>query len=327
MIWARQPWGVPADGYPDSPAARNEWIVSRRGERNQVDPFRAYAFMREVERGPDGTPWETATIFLTNRECPWRCAMCDLWRNTTFKTVPVGAIPKQIRDALEFMPATTRQLKLYNSGSFFDAGAIPAEDLPIIAAMGRRFERVVVECHPSLVGRAALEFAETLGTKLEIAMGLETAHPHALERLNKRMTLEDFRRAAEMLGKAGIALRTFLLAPAPFIDPSEREEWTRRTIDFAVDCGAEVVSIIPTRTGNGAMEELERLGHFAEPGLRAVEDAHDYGVGIRRARVFADLWDLRRFSRCEKCFDARAKRIGQMNLEQSVSPRVACDCG
>lgn len=313
--------------YPSAPNERTEWILARRGERNHVDAGRAYAFMREVERGPDGAAWETATIFLTNRECPWRCAMCDLWKNTTFKTVPVGAIPKQIREALEFMPGTTRQLKLYNSGSFFDPGAIPPADLPIIAAIARRFERVVVECHPSLVGRAAVQFAETLGTKLEVAMGLETAHPHALELLNKRMGLDDFRRAADLLRQARIDVRTFVLAPAPFIVAEERDEWTRRSIDFAIECGAGVVSVIPTRKGNGAMEGLERLGHFSEPGLRALEDAHDHGVALGRARVFADLWDLRHFSRCEICFDARAKRIAQMNMDQCVAPRVACECG
>ncbi len=42
----------------------------------------------------------TATVFLTNRECPWRCLMCDLWRNTTIETVPAGAISGQIDYAL-----------------------------------------------------------------------------------------------------------------------------------------------------------------------------------------------------------------------------------
>jgi len=65
-----------------------------------------------------------ATIFLTNRECPWRCVMCDLWKNTLIDSVPLGAIPSQIDYALARLPAA-RQIKLYNSGSFFDTQAIP----------------------------------------------------------------------------------------------------------------------------------------------------------------------------------------------------------
>jgi uncharacterized Fe-S cluster-containing MiaB family protein len=75
-----------------------------------------------------------ATIFLTNRECPWRCLMCDLWRNTLVDSVPAGAIPEQIEFALRQLPPA-RHIKLYNSGSFFDRRAIPPEDFPAIAGM------------------------------------------------------------------------------------------------------------------------------------------------------------------------------------------------
>ena len=61
-----------------------------------VDPRRPYAFLCERERTAGGEIEEVATIFLTNRECPWRCLMCDLWRNTTNETVPAGAIAEQI---------------------------------------------------------------------------------------------------------------------------------------------------------------------------------------------------------------------------------------
>ncbi len=58
--------------------------------------------------------------------------MCDLWRNTLTETVPRGAIPQQIDYALAQLPAA-RQIKLYNSGSFFDKQAIPPEDYEAIA--------------------------------------------------------------------------------------------------------------------------------------------------------------------------------------------------
>ena len=90
-------------------------ISAVRPARNALSIDRPYEFLVEPECGVDGTVEDVATIFLTNRECPYRCLMCDLWRNTTVESVPVGAIPRQIDYALERLP-TAQHVKLYNSG-------------------------------------------------------------------------------------------------------------------------------------------------------------------------------------------------------------------
>ncbi|PYK97060.1 MAG: hypothetical protein DME19_17605, partial [Verrucomicrobia bacterium] len=333
-----------AEPYPEGSRERDQWVLARRPFRNAVGPRRPYAFLAEAERAESGEVVSVAAIFLTNRECPWRCLMCDLWKNTLTETVPAGAIPAQIDYALTelsrqgsagFQPAssgdirlagdcreprgsaevraTMRQIKLYNSGSFFDPQAIPPGDHDAIARRVAGFERVIVECHPALMGESALKFRDLLNateangvnlppvrelkkrppsprpsprgenspkqfsapralepasrpltpslspyegerapegrvrgklqgqgqpdpldspglraplrrvdvsgdghrhaatTKLEVAMGLETAHPQVLEKLNKRMTLDQFRRAAEFLRKNELALRVFIL--------------------------------------------------------------------------------------------------------------------
>src|SRR5262249_13617703 len=123
---------------------------------------------------------------------------CDLWKNTTGETVPRAVIPAQIRRSLAELPPA-RRVKLYNSGSFFDHRAIPREDHAEIAALLAGFERVIVESHPALVGESCRSFRCLLDGNLEVALGLETVHPSVLERLNKRMTIDDFRRAAERL--------------------------------------------------------------------------------------------------------------------------------
>jgi archaeosine synthase beta-subunit len=311
--------------YPENPADRTRWILSYRGEKAAVDSRRPYAFLFEQERGADGELWSTATIFLTNKECPWRCLMCDLWRNTTDSRVEVGAIPEQIRFALDQLPAA-RQIKLYNSGSFFDEQAIPREDWKDIAELVQCFERVIVECHPALVTPRVGEFAGMMEGRLEVAMGLETAHEQALDKLNKRMTLEMFSNAAQKLSDMDVDLRVFVLLNPPFIPDGEAAAWAKRSIDFAMEARAKVISVIPTRIGNGALDELARQGLFSEPDLAMLEDAVDYGVGLNRARVFADLWDLRRFSKCPKCFDQREARLHQMNCTQQVLARAVCDC-
>ena len=82
--------------YPDRAAARTRWIAAQRGPKNVLDPRIPYASLWEEEIGASGELVPTATLFLTNRECPYRCLMCDLWKNTLDSRVPVRAIPAQI---------------------------------------------------------------------------------------------------------------------------------------------------------------------------------------------------------------------------------------
>jgi radical SAM enzyme (TIGR01210 family) len=312
-----------SSGYPAGDAARERWIIARRPPRNRLDPLRAYAAHVEPEVSESGEPVDVATIFLTNRECPWRCLMCDLWKKTLEESVPPGAIPAQIRDALATL-SPARHVKLYNAGSFFDPHAIPPEDHAEIAAAVSSFERVIVESHPSLVGEACLRFRDRIAGRLEVAMGLETVHPDVLPRLNKRMTLERFAEAAAFLRDAGVALRVFVLSGLPFLDEAEGLEATRASIVWGFNHGASIVSVIPTRSGNGALDDLAARSEFVEPPLSALEDAVAFGLGLRRGRVFADLWDLERFRRCETCFASRALRLAAMNRTQRVLPRKPC---
>jgi hypothetical protein len=338
--------------YPRTIWERDRWIVERRGPRAPLDPRRPYAFFIEEERAESGETVPVVTVFLTNRECPWRCVFCDLWKNTLPDVVPAGAIPEQIDWALSALrssrraeaqtsdggrdhatsgdqslltsAATAKQIKLYNNGSFFDPRAIPPADHPAIAERLRGFERVIVECHPAIVGAPALKFRHLLGTKLEVAMGLETAHPQVLAKLNKRMSLDQFKRAAESLREWDIAVRVFILVQPPFLAEAEALDWAKRSLDFAFACGATVASLIPVRGGNGALETLAAQGQFTPPKLATLEAAADYGVGLRRGRVFADLWDLEKFPACAACFPARRDRLRAMNLQQEVLPRVHC---
>jgi radical SAM enzyme (TIGR01210 family) len=253
--------------------------------------------------------------------------MCDLWQTTLTETVPEGAIVEQVRRALAGLPEA-RWIKLYNAGSFFDPRAIPRSEYEPLAREIARFTRVIVESHPSLVGDDTLRLRDLLPGRLEVAMGLETVHPGLLRRLNKGMTTDDFERAAERLGSAGVSLRAFVLTGLPFLRDEEALDWTTRSIGFAFDCGAEVVAVIPTRPGNGALDALAARGEFDPPPLASLESAVAAGLESGRGRVLADLWNLERFSSCEACFPVRRARLDAMNLSQSVLPKVSCArCG
>ncbi len=329
--------------YPPTPAARDRWILERRGPKQALDPNLPYASAWEEEADASGAMASTAVVFLTNRECPFRCAMCDLWVNTLDVTVGSGAIAQQIRHALDRLPPA-RQIKLYNAGSFFDPRAIPPEDDEEIAGLLAGFERVIVEAHPAFLdrphGERCLRFRDRLQGRLEVAIGLETAHAETLERLNKRMTLDTFARAAAFLQRHDIDLRVFVLARPPFLSPDLSLEWACRSVSLAAESGAVACSVIPTRGGNGAMEalapeearpipsRLAELERIVEHGL-ALRSSTSAGGAGHLMRTFADVWDVERVFGCE-CSPARAERLREMNRSQRVPPVVltggcACD--
>lgn len=313
--------------FPSRSAERDQWILDHRPARNEVDPRRPYAFLVEEEPTHAGELAQVATVFLTNRECPWRCVMCDLWKNTLSGPTPLGAIPEQIQFALSRTPPA-RQIKLYNSGSFFDRQAIPPEDYGSIASLVKQHERVIVESHPSLIGDAVLEFRDLLSGQLEVAMGLETVHRAALEKLNKRLTTQQFAAAAQRLIEANIDLRVFILVQPPFVCADEALFWAQRSVDFAFECGATAVTLIPTRAGNGGMEQLERIGEFTPPKLSVLEAAFAHGLRAKRGRVFVDLWEIADLPGCLHCREERLDRLRRANLSQVLSCAPHCsDCG
>jgi archaeosine synthase beta-subunit len=322
--------------YPAAAFERDRFILALRDVRPRLDAWRYQDLIVEDERTADGRIARVGTVLLTGRECPWRCVMCDLWRGTTMEDTPRGAISQQIADArhrLRDRQEDITQIKLYNAGSFFDPRAVPEDDYDAIAVQLTGLDRVIVESHPALIGPRVDRFLASLARaaasgvppRLEVAMGLETVHPEALDKLNKRMTVDDFARAADLLQQRDVALRVFLLISPPGIPLDEQDDWLCTSVDAALACGATAISLVPTRGGNGALEALSATGAFREPRLEDIERSARAAFLRRRGegRIFVDLWDLERFSDCPICFDARKARLETMNLEQPISPPVS----
>ena len=307
---------MPATRLPDPAAGAPAAPRSARPRARHVDAWTANAWHWEEERTSGGAPQPVLTIFLAGAECPFHCVFCDLWRQTLEGPTPPGAIPAQIEKVLAVAGSLPRDaaVKLYNASNFFDDRAVPPQDDEAIAGLTAPFARVVVESHPRLVGPRCDALAAQLDGRLEVAMGLETAHTGALARLGKAMTLDDFDRAAARLAAAGAALRVFLLVPPPFVPRADVVAWVARSAAHARACGAAHISMIPLR--DDARTEAD---------LSLVEDALDHGAAAAPdCVVTVDLWDIDRLATCARCGPARVARLRHWNLTGRAAPRVAC---
>ena len=313
-------------------------IRDLRPPRPEVDPWKPLGIVEEEERWPDGTTAPSLTVFLAGAECPFTCVFCDLWRFTLEGRTPLGVLPAQLRQALEEWkdgqwktegggPGSRGRIKLYNASNFFDPRAVPREDLPELARLVEPFPHVTVENHPRLTDERCRDFQQRLTGRLEVALGLETIHPQALPRLNKRISVDDFDRAAERLAGWDLDLRVFVLVGSPFIPAAESLEWTVATVAHALDRGARLVALNPVRGGNGELERLAASGDLTLPTLGDLEDALDACLdlpGAREAVVVADLWDVELLACCPECFRARTRRLRRLNLTGRPEPRIEC---
>jgi uncharacterized Fe-S cluster-containing MiaB family protein len=303
----------------------DQQIRHLRPPKERVDPYKAHGSLLEEERRPDGKTERALTAFLAGAECPYTCTFCDLWKWTIDGPTPPGALTVQLESILRAQEAPLPdRLKIYNASNFFDQRAVPAEDIPAIARLASAFAGVTVESHANTIGPRTLALARQLSGRLEVAIGLETIHPLAAERANKRLDLGRFDWATRFLAENRIDLRVFVLLGAPYVPADESVAWTVRTVEYAVQRGAALVSIIPVRGGNGELERLEALGYFTRPTLTQLEDALDGCLQFTGTVVTADLWDVNRLIACQHCAAARIERLGRVNATGRAQVRIAC---
>ena len=312
-----------------SMSAADRRIRSLRPPKVHVDASRTHGSLLEDERRPDGRTERTLTVFLAGAECAFTCSFCDLWRWTVDGPTPPGALIRQLESVIEGLPVPVPdRLKLYNASNFFDKRAVPPADLPGIATMASPFAAVTVESHANTIGPGTLAFARLIRGRLEVAMGLETVHPAASSQLNKRLDLGRFDRAARFLSINGIDLRVFVLLGVPHIPAGESVAWTVRSVEYAVERGASVVSIIPVRGGNGELERLQSIGEFRPPTLSELEDAMDGCLQFTSTVIAADLLDAGELPACESCRSERIGRLRRLNATGCAEARIACAvCG
>lgn len=328
-------------------------IESLRQPKAKLDPFRPIAVIHEYEatarpsrvhatsnqRKADAVAPQRASVtsvFLTGAECAFRCTMCDLWKHTLDTPTPPGAIPTQIDIALQSdarnetcNAESPRWIKLYNSSNFFDPRCVPPEDWDAIAFRVADFDRVIVENHPRLIDSKVGMFAEKIGGKLEVAMGLETVYAASIKLLNKQMSLDDFERAARDLTNMSVDLRAFILLQPPGMPAEMAVDGVIDSLRFADHCGTRHASIIATRGGNGMMEHLSLNGTFKAPNAFSLERCFDRALISDLAMVITvDLWDFEKLAGlCESCVDLRRQRLLSMNLSQSILPPCELNCG
>jgi hypothetical protein len=81
--------------------------------------------------------------------------------------------------------------------------------------------------------------------------------------------------------------------------------------------------LVPTRSGNGALDALQESGHFEAPD--GLEAALAYGVGSGGSRLRGP-WDVERLQVCAACFPGRVERLRQISRVRLFRRRCLRRC-
>ncbi|MGQ9583311.1 MAG: archaeosine biosynthesis radical SAM protein RaSEA [Thermoplasmatota archaeon] len=247
------------------------------------DPRKPVASWSEPE-ALEGRVERAAVVVLRTRGCAWaKCSMCGYHRE---------AVPATAEDIVAQLGVWLggvggeRVAKIYTSGSFFDEREIPPDARgAILAAVGRRFERVVVETRPGFLSEGALAAALAACPQLEVALGLESVSPRVLEHsIGKGFALSDFERAAALVRRMGGRVRTYILLKPPFLTEREALEDAVSSALRAAPL-SHCISLNPVNVQRGTpVEALWKRGLYRPPWLWTVAECLVRSARELRAR-------------------------------------------
>ncbi len=250
------------------------------------------------QRGPDLKPrlWSNTTeteqsiiitMVLPTRGCSWAlsesggCSVCGYVNDSSRdRPIPSEQILEQINYFLNrVVPTKPIELKLFNSGSFFDENDVPRTLRLQILDLVKKTPEVIllsVESRPEYLLNQQKIIDETnrllKPIKLEIGIGLESSNSAILKDCwNKGFSIEDYRKSVKMAHSQDIRIKTYILIKPPFLTEAEAIYDSIMTTFEAVKIGTNVVSFNPCNIQNGTLvHELTKKDRYQPPWLWSI---------------------------------------------------------
>lgn len=247
-------------------------------------------------------PGHELVIILKTRGCAHHysedggCTMCGYNNESTGRELDEAAILQQFDGAMDkhregLTGNTPVVLKIFNSGSFFDDGEIPAGARVGIAnriAGHPAITELAIESRPEFITRERVAaFKEALPRTIaaETGIGLESWDDAIrMDLLHKGFDRDAFLLARDVLGASGMGTKVYIFVKPPFLSEAGALEDAWRTCREAIGLGVSTVSINPATIHAGTL--LERLWNdhlYRPPWLYTIRVLLDrmFGLGAR----------------------------------------------
>lgn len=180
-------------------------------------------------------------FFLKSGKCAWkRCLFCGYGRTCGIEPTVENLI-KEFDLFFGNLNNNITHLKVFGSGSFLDEKQVPKEARLYFIEKCRKnsIKELTIESRPEFITSEKLR--EFNGITLTVAVGLEVADNHILDKINKGFCLRDYENAAGILHSHGCKLRTYLLVNPPFVDDIQKS--LENSVEYALKYSDSVVLI------------------------------------------------------------------------------------
>ena len=191
-------------------------------------------------------------IIFRTQGCSWAlksgCSMCGYFNDSMWKKVSDDDILTQFNTAMNNY-SDQKFVKIFTSGSFLDNKELaPIIRKEILSKLLETTDKISVESRPEFITDKTLsEIKKINDSKIfEVGIGLETANDSIRkDYLNKGFTFDDYKKAASILKKHDMKLKTYVLIKPPFLTEKESIDDAIKTID-KIKKITDTVSFNPT---------------------------------------------------------------------------------
>jgi radical SAM enzyme (TIGR01210 family) len=286
----------------------------------------------------DGKVVDAYVIILRTRGCSWAlssgCTMCGYFNDSMLSALSEKDLLAQFENALQNYK-NEKIVKLFTSGSFLDPSEIPVPvQQHILTTLHSTAEKISIESRPEYITEKSLRAIQEKASlkEFEVGVGLETSNDLVREKsINKGFTFQDYKKAAALLKKHKIGVKTYVLLKPPFLT---EEESLNDCIKTARDTApfTDLLSLNPTNIQRHTMVEyLWKRHQYRPPWLWTIVEFLRQSTNITEAFVKCDVvggGSNRGPHNCGTCDNKVLHAIEEFSLTQNneVFKDLSCGC-
>ncbi len=282
---------------------------------------------------------DTFVIIFKTKGCSWAlesgCSMCGYFNDSAFEDISGKDLLSQFENAMQKYNGE-RFVKIFTSGSFLDEKEISVNvRKKILKKLYETADKVSVESRPEYITNESLSKIKDLYKNkiFEIGIGLETADNFIREKIiNKGFTFEDYTKAADIMKKNNVQLKTYALIKPPFLSEKQAIEDSLETVEKIKDI-TDIVSFNPVNVQrNTYVRYLWNRKMYRPPWLFSIIEILEKSKKIApNVRIKCDIvggGNIRGAHNCRKCDKQFLKSISDFSLKQDtkIFKNLKCNC-
>jgi radical SAM enzyme (TIGR01210 family) len=260
--------------------------------------------------------------------------MCGYFNDSMLAPVSEHDLQTQFEKAMKMYKGEPI-VKLFTSGSFLDPREIPVSvQHSILTLLSNQAEEVSVESRPEYITEKRIEQIQKSmqSTPFEIGIGLETSNDLVRKNaINKGFTFLQYKKAAQLLRRHRMNVKTYVLLKPPFLTEKEALDDCLRTTHDAAPF-TDVISLNPTNIQrHTVVEYLWKRDQYRPSWLWSVIEILKQHADRPDVHMKCDTvggGSPRGVHNCGICDQKVLSAIGQFSLsqKQSLFNGLTCEC-